>query len=145
MTRTATVYTDRTESRDAGHHLGVQVRETLGDQTPDVVIVFASSRFEYEPLLTALKDACHPQLIVGSSSAQYSSIAPRCQCGTNAKLNQISNAPGRGQVTEPVDRAGLFVRHALQTPNAARIGLGRQQRITQRVRIKRGAVNFSGL
>ncbi len=67
--RTAAVYTDKADSNEAGTHLGVQVRETLGDQVPDAVIVFASSRFEYSALLSALNQACRPKLIVGSSSA----------------------------------------------------------------------------
>lgn len=68
-TRTATVYTNKTDSADAGRDLGGQVRETFGDQVPDVVIVFASSSFEYGELLEALRAACHPKLLVGASSA----------------------------------------------------------------------------
>ena len=67
--KSATVFTDREDSEQAGRHLGVQIREAIGDEPPDVVIVFASSRFEYSALLTVLHDSCRPALLVGSSSA----------------------------------------------------------------------------
>lgn len=68
-TRTATVYTDKADSVEAGTHLGLQVRDAIADQVPDAVIVFASSRFEHGELLSAMSAVCHPKLIVGSSSA----------------------------------------------------------------------------
>lgn len=69
MTHTAAVYTDKNDSADAGRHLGAQVREALGPDAPDALIVFASSRFDHKALLTALDAECHPKLLVGSSSA----------------------------------------------------------------------------
>ena len=69
MTQTAAVYTDRTDSADAGRHLGTLVREALGNEAPDALIVFASSRFDHNGLLRALDEECHPKLVVGSSSA----------------------------------------------------------------------------
>ena len=68
MTQTTAVYTDCTESVEAGEHLGRQVREGLGDSA-DAVILFASSRFDYEALLSSLHAACQPDLLVGASSA----------------------------------------------------------------------------
>lgn len=69
MTQTAALYTDRTDSTDAGRHLGTLVREALGNEAPDALIVFASSRFDHNGLLRALDEECHPKLVVGSSSA----------------------------------------------------------------------------
>ena len=69
MTTTVTVFTDRTDSSAAGRHLGSQLQEVLGEQSPDAVLVFASSRFEFGPLLEALDAACRPKVLVGSSSA----------------------------------------------------------------------------
>ncbi len=69
VTQTAAVYTDRSDAAEAGRHLGDQVREMLGEQPPDALIVFASSQFDYERLLEALSAACRPALLVGSSSA----------------------------------------------------------------------------
>lgn len=107
MTRTATVYTDRVDSEDAGRHLGVQVRDALGDQTPDVVIVFASSRFEYEPLLAALSAACHPKILVGSSSAGEFTGEQRGEgtaCALALRSTDIHAAVGLGRHVS-VDRA----------------------------------------
>lgn len=69
MASTAAVYTDQSDSEQAGRHLGEQVQKVFGSLTPDVVIVFVSSRFDYEKLLYALNEVCHPKVLVGSSSA----------------------------------------------------------------------------
>ncbi|MDO8679877.1 MAG: FIST N-terminal domain-containing protein [Acidobacteriota bacterium] len=69
MTRTAAVYTSRTDSAEAGRDLGEQVRNSLGSEPPDAAVVFVSSQFDYETLLTALDATCHPKIMVGSSSA----------------------------------------------------------------------------
>jgi hypothetical protein len=69
MMQTAAAYTDRSDSSDAGRHLGEQVNQDLDGAAPDAVIVFASSRFDYEKLLEALSSTCKPKLLVGSSSA----------------------------------------------------------------------------
>lgn len=69
MTQTVAAYTNNVASDEAGADLGRQIRGVFGPDGPDVVIVFASSRFEYDPLLAALNEACHPRVLVGSSSA----------------------------------------------------------------------------
>jgi len=60
MTHATAAYTDRVASGPAGEDLGRQIVEALGPEAPDAVIVFASSRFDYEVLLTALSNVCHP-------------------------------------------------------------------------------------
>ena len=67
--QTATVYTGIEDSAEAGRDLGAQVRAAIGAKPPDAVVVFASSRFDYGVLLSALHDACLPAILVGSSSA----------------------------------------------------------------------------
>ena len=69
MMQTSAAYTDRTDSEEAGRHLGEQVRQGFQSAIPDAVIVFASSRFEFQKLLEALSAACNPKILVGSSSA----------------------------------------------------------------------------
>lgn len=69
MNQTVATYTDRTDGADAGRHLGEQVNQHFGGAPPDAVIVFASSRFDFEAFLEALSAACKPRLLVGSSSA----------------------------------------------------------------------------
>ena len=69
MTQAFAAYTTQDGSDEAGSDLGRQISDAFSAQSPDVVIVFASSRFDYERLLTSLSDACSPGLLVGSSSA----------------------------------------------------------------------------
>ena len=99
LTNTAAVYTDRIDSAEAGRHLGTQVRDALGAETPDAVIVFASSRFDYGGLLTALDRECHPKLMVGSSSAGEFTGQRRGEgtaCVLALRSNEIQLASGIG-------------------------------------------------
>lgn len=69
MTRTAAVYTSRTDSAEAGRDLGDKLDAALDGTPPDAAIVFASPAFDYQRLLEALTAACHPKVLVGASSA----------------------------------------------------------------------------
>jgi hypothetical protein len=100
MTQTAAAYTDRTRSDEAGRHLGEQVRSVFGDQVPDAVILFASSSFEYEPLLSELNATCHPKVLVGSSSAGEFTGGHRGEgtaCALALRSPDIQVAAGLGQ------------------------------------------------
>ena len=111
MTKTAAAYTNRPDSEDAGRHLGIQVREALGDETPDALIVFASSRFDHEALLTAVAAECKPKLLVGSSSAGEFAAAQRGE-GTASALAIRS--------TEILASAGLGLAVSVDRAKAAR-------------------------
>ncbi len=69
MTKSAVVFTLLTDGNEAGKDLGTKIKEKFTDQVPDVVIVFASSVYDYTSLLQSLKDTCQTKLLVGSSSA----------------------------------------------------------------------------
>lgn len=69
MTESTVVFTEETGSRAAGEDLGRRLQEGLSGQTPDAVILFASSQHEYAPMLEALNEACAPRVLVGCSSA----------------------------------------------------------------------------
>lgn len=69
MTESFIAYTDRADSAAAGGILGEEIARALPGASPDAVIVFASSRHDYPPLLHALAAACRPGEIVGASSA----------------------------------------------------------------------------
>ena len=103
MTQTATLYTDRIDSAEAGHHLGEQILHALGEQTVDAVVVFASSRFDHPVLLKALDKVCHPRLIVGSSSAGEFTGKARGEgtaCALALRSDEILTSAGLGrQVT----------------------------------------------
>ncbi|HUQ47842.1 MAG TPA: FIST N-terminal domain-containing protein [Gemmatimonadaceae bacterium] len=55
--------------REAGTDLADQIRNGLGGDAPDAVLVFASSQNDYEPLLEALQAGCNPAALIGCSSA----------------------------------------------------------------------------
>ncbi len=69
MTQAFAAYTRQDGSDEAGADLGRQISDAFTAGSPDVVVLFASSRFDYEQLLTSLNEACSPGLLVGSSSA----------------------------------------------------------------------------
>ncbi len=68
MTQTV-VFTVEADSAMAGKDLGVQLRAGLSGQSPDAVIVFASSRHDYSALLHGIVENCSPGVLVGCSSA----------------------------------------------------------------------------
>ena len=68
MTESAVVYTDHTDSNDAGKVLGMQIAESMHG-SPDVVILFAAPTYDQAALLEALKKTCRPTLLMGCSSA----------------------------------------------------------------------------
>ncbi len=63
------VYTDLSDSKQAGMAIGTDILKQLNNISPDVVIVFSSSKHNYSQLLKAIKKTCGPKLLVGSSSA----------------------------------------------------------------------------
>lgn len=69
MTQSAVVYTTIKNSHDAGNELGLKIGEIFGTTVPHVIIVFASSLYDYESLLSALNEKCNPGILIGSSSA----------------------------------------------------------------------------
>jgi hypothetical protein len=69
MTKSSVVFTAIKESKQAGESLGKQILSSFDNKAPDVVIVFASSRYDYQLLLKAIKKTCKPVLLIGCSSA----------------------------------------------------------------------------
>jgi hypothetical protein len=67
-TKAVVVHSDEQEAAAAGRALGQQIAGRLG-AIPDAVILFASPRYEFGPLLESLHAACQPALLVGSSSS----------------------------------------------------------------------------
>ncbi len=68
-TDSITVYTDIADSTKAGKYVADQIRAGLKNQPADAVIIFASSKYDYEELLGVIKKHAAPALIVGCSSA----------------------------------------------------------------------------
>lgn len=69
MTESAVVFSKAIDSAAAGREIGGQISEKLRDLPPHAVIVFASSRHDYEALLRAIEESCKPGTLVGCSSA----------------------------------------------------------------------------
>ncbi len=69
MMESVAAFCDLADSKETGTSLGSQIKKSMNGQSPDVAIVFASSRYNYAELLEALNAACEPKHIVGCSSA----------------------------------------------------------------------------
>lgn len=69
MMQTASAISDASNSRLAGQALGAQLRAGLSGANPDALIVFASARHDYEPLLESLAECSGCETIAGASSA----------------------------------------------------------------------------
>lgn len=69
MTEAAIAIVWDDSATDAGKKLGLEIKAKLKGRAPHAVLVFASSRYNYEELLTALDLECSPEFMVGCSSA----------------------------------------------------------------------------
>jgi hypothetical protein len=68
MIRTATVYTTAEDAATAASELSERLASALDGQ-PDLVVLFASPKYDQEQLLAALSERCKPKTLVGASSA----------------------------------------------------------------------------
>jgi hypothetical protein len=69
MTESTVVFTQLLNAEDAGTQLGNKINQKFTSYPPHVVILFASSIYQYDVLLAAIQKTCNPRLIVGGSSA----------------------------------------------------------------------------
>jgi hypothetical protein len=69
MNQTAIVYTSAPESSEAARDLCEQITRALDGASPDVIVLFASPRYDHTALLQHLEKTCKPKILVGSSSA----------------------------------------------------------------------------
>ena len=69
ITQVVVSHTTLHAPRDAGAELAKDVLHKLAGKTPHALIVFASPVFDYTTLLQAIDQGCHPQVMVGCSSA----------------------------------------------------------------------------
>ncbi|GAC1314833.1 MAG: FIST N-terminal domain-containing protein [Mucilaginibacter sp.] len=69
MTESTIVFTNVNPGSKAGQDLGLKIKQKFNDRNPDVIIVFASSVYDYEALLQGLKSVSNPDIIIGTSSA----------------------------------------------------------------------------
>lgn len=69
ITRAVVAHTHAKDSAAAAADLAAQVRQRFGDQRPDALLLFASTKFDHGSLLRGLADALQPVILVGASSA----------------------------------------------------------------------------
>jgi hypothetical protein len=100
MTESTVVFTSTSDSAAAGAELGTRIREQLGGHSPDAVILFASSRHDYDALLRALQESARPSVLVGCSSAGEFISRERAEGAVSAvaiRSNQMRFAAGLGR------------------------------------------------
>lgn len=94
------VFTSEPQSKAAGANLGKQIETNLNGQKPSVVIVFASSSYEYSKLLAEINETCKPALLVGCSSAgEFTSADYSADSASAVAIysNEIKFAAGLGR------------------------------------------------
>lgn len=100
MTVSAVVHTSFIRSEDAGTSLGAQVRALFGGARPDAVLLFATPRYDFPRLLSAIDAACRPHLLVGSSSVgeftrEHRTESLACAVALKASEMRFSACVGR--------------------------------------------------
>jgi hypothetical protein len=69
MTESTVAFTETKDSAAAGREIGERIRTGLKGEPPHAVVLFASSRHDYTPLLRSIYETCDPAVLVGCSSA----------------------------------------------------------------------------
>jgi hypothetical protein len=120
MTEGIIARTSVEDSRAAGYALGKQITEKLFSEV-DVVIVFASSHYDFSLLLHSLKEACHPRHIVGcSSSGEFATgeMSNGSACAVALHSTDMHFAVGYGlQLKTYLDQAVQDVVASLEADN----------------------------
>ncbi|MFN2548700.1 MAG: FIST signal transduction protein [Myxococcales bacterium] len=119
MTTSAVVHTDIAHPAEAGTALASLVQARLGER-PDVVILFASPRYDFPPLLAALDAGCRPKALVGCSSA--------------------------GEFTSGAQGVGMACAIALRAPEMSfSVGVGRRLTVDRDAAARDMVGSFAGL
>lgn len=112
--KTAIAHSEHQDCREAGADLGAQIRSALDGDAPDALILFASPRPDYSPLLEALHFACAPRALVGCSSAgEFTSQSLRnnsvCAIALSASEMRFTACLGRGLSQSPAAAASELI------------------------------------
>jgi hypothetical protein len=92
--------TDRS-GREAGEFLGKDIRDGLGGDAPDALVVFATPDQDHGELLRALTETCSPGCLVGCSSAgeftsSGSGVGMTCVLALHGDDMRFTASAGRG-------------------------------------------------
>jgi len=124
MRQSIVVHSEEIDSATAGRSLGERVAQAFDDQSPDVLIVFASSKHDYRVLLQSLDQACRPELMVGCSSAGEfisGTFGVSSACAVALRSSEMKFAAGIGR------EVGIDRKAAVQQMVAPFQGLSGQQ------------------
>ena len=69
MTESAVAIAWNDSATEAGKRIGEIITEKLANRRPHAMLVFASAKYNYTELLSAIKNSCDPECMIGSSSA----------------------------------------------------------------------------
>lgn len=110
MTEAVACITNEKDSAAAGTALGRSIRQGLGGNPADAVVVFASAQHDYPTLLSALAETAGTELIVGSSSAGEFTHSSRgegnvCALGLRSQTMQFALGFGTGITADPAAAA----------------------------------------
>jgi hypothetical protein len=107
MNKTVIVYTSSKDSAEAATDLCKQITARLDGESPDVIVLFASPRFDHAILLEHLDATCKPKIMVGASSAGEFTSTTRGEglaCALALRSDEMEFAVGIGRGLA-VDRA----------------------------------------
>jgi hypothetical protein len=100
LSESVVVHSDLPGSEEAGAALGSEICRSFQGAAPDVVILFASPKYEYERLLQAINAQCQPKVLVGCSSAgEFTGPSPRegSVCAVALRSTEMAFAAGLGR------------------------------------------------
>ena len=100
MTDSAVVYTSEKDSKAAARELSGKASAALQGEPPDVMILFASPRYDHPLLLRSLQEQINPRLLVGASSAGEFTTDQRGEglaCALALRSDDIQFAAGIGR------------------------------------------------
>ena len=69
MTESAIAIAWNPTAKEAGRQIGEEIFQKLGQKKPHALLVFSSSKYDYNELLGAIKESCLPEILIGCSSA----------------------------------------------------------------------------
>ncbi len=99
MFKSATVYTQAADPTAAARELSAQVSQQL-DTHPDLLILFASPKYDQAALLRDVAASCRPELLVGASSAGEFTSKTRGEglaCALAIRTDEMQFAAGVGR------------------------------------------------
>lgn len=113
MIRSAVAFSDNANTREAADCIASAIRSNM-EATPDVIIVFASSAYDFRGLLAGIKAACAPKILIGCSSAGEFASGHRNEGAVSAVALQsdemvFSAGVGRGLSRDRVAAAAQIV------------------------------------